>query len=267
MSALLAQTLSVYRVDAERLRELAPTHVVTQVQCEVCAVPLEDVEAALFGWTGARPRLIPLNPGSLEDVFGDIRRVAAALDAADRGERLVASMTERMSGIAERAAARGRRPRVATIEWLSPLMTAGNWMPELVAMGGGEDLFGESGRHSAWLTWKRLRAADPDVLLVFPCGFSLDRVEREIGLLTKLPGWADLSAVAADRVYLAEGNQFFNRPGPRLVETLEAVAEILNPEAFAFGHEGTGWRRWCDGNVRPGRPERRTSRDRGPMAG
>ena len=242
VSALLAQALSVYRVDAERLRQLEPTHVVTQVQCEVCAVSLEDVEEALSGWTRARPRLTPLNPASLADVFDDIRRVASALDADGRGVRLVARMRERMSAIAAAADVPGQRPRVATVEWLSPLMTAGNWMPEIIAMGGGEDLFGEAGG-SAWFSWEALRAADPDVLLVFPCGFSLERVQREIGLLTALPGWGGLSAVASGRVYLAEGNQFFNRPGPRLVETLEVVAEVLHPETFAFGHEGAGWRR------------------------
>jgi len=244
VSALLAQTLSVYRVDAERLRELEPTHLVTQVQCEVCAVSLEEVEEALGSWTvpTERPRLTALNPASLGDVFDDIGRVAEALGARDRGVRLIARLRERMERIAA-AAANLPRPRVATIEWLSPLMTAGNWMPELVEMAGGENVFGTAGEHSSWLSWEELRAADPNVLVVFPCGFSLDRVEREIGLLTSLPGWTGLSAVAASRVYLAEANQYFNRPGPRLAETLEILAEILHPEAFAFGHEGSAWKR------------------------
>jgi iron complex transport system substrate-binding protein len=241
VGALLSQALSVYCVDAQRLRELDPTHVVTQVQCEVCAVSLEEVEAALAGWSGMRPTLIALNPGSLSDVFGDIEHVAAALGAPDRGARLVRRLRGRMERIA--GAPRARAPRVATIEWLAPLMTAGNWMPEIVAMAGGEDLFGQAGRHSSWLSWEQLRAADPDVVLVFPCGFSLARVEREVGLLEALPGWSELSAARAGRVYLAEANQFFNRPGPRLAETLEIVAEILHPESFTFGHEGTGWRR------------------------
>lgn len=242
VSALLAQALSVYRVDAERLRELAPTHVVTQVQCEVCAVSLEEVEAALSGWVGEPPRLTPLNPASLADVFIDIERVAGALGAPERGRRLVARLTDRMAAIA--VASRERpRPRVATIEWLSPLMAAGNWMPELVEMAGGVDLFGAAGRHSAWLSWDTLRSADPDVLVVFPCGFPLERVQREVGLLTERPGWDDLSAVREGRVFLAEANQYFNRPGPRLAETLEILAEILHPGTFAFGHEGPGWTR------------------------
>ena len=181
MSALLTDALSVYRVDARRLRALQPTHVVTQVQCEVCAVSLEDVKGALAGWTGKRPALVALNPTSLSEVFEDMRRVAAALGAPARGLKLVARLAARMAKIAAASAALGERPRVATIEWLSPLMTAGNWMPELVTMAGGEDLLGRDGQRSAWLSWEQVRAADPDVVLVFPCGFPLARGRARVG--------------------------------------------------------------------------------------
>src|SRR5262245_54209984 len=167
---LLSESLSVYRVDAERLRELSPTHVVTQVQCEVCAVSLEEVERSLAGWTAARPSLVALNPGSLDDVFEDIGRVARGLGSPERGTRLAAGLRERMARTA-RAAAELERPSVATIEWLSPLMAAGNWMPELVAMAGGREVFGQAGRRSPWLEWEALRAADPEVVVVSPCGF------------------------------------------------------------------------------------------------
>ena len=243
VEALLAESLSVYRVDAALLAALEPTHVVTQVQCDVCAVSLGDVERALSGWAGARPALVALSPGRLADVLADIERTAAALEVPEAGAKLVERLSGRMETIARMASATRQRPRVATIEWLSPLMSAGNWMPELVAMAGGVNLFGEAGRHSPWLRWKALAAADPDVILVFPCGFSLARLEREIGLVTRRDSWNELNAVRAGRVYLAEGNQYFNRPGPRLAETLEIVAEILHPEAFAFGHEGSGWKR------------------------
>jgi iron complex transport system substrate-binding protein len=243
VEALLAESLSVYRVDTPRLRELSPTHVITQVQCDVCAVSLGDVEQALSGWTQARPALVALSPGCLADVFSDIERVAESLGAAGRGSDLAASLRRRMEAIARAARATGTRPRVATIEWLSPIMSAGNWMPELVAMAGGDNLFGREGQHSSWIDWSEIAAADPDVVLVFPCGFSLARLEREMALLTDLPGWNDLYAVRNGRVYLGEGNQYFNRPGPRLAETLEIVAEVLHPEAFAYGHEGKGWKR------------------------
>lgn len=242
VGALLSEALSVYRVDAERLRSLAPTHVVTQVQCDVCAVSLADVDAALAGWVGERPALVPLNPGSLADVFADVERVAGALGAPERGRRLVADLRARMDAIERRASALRSRPRVVTLEWLSPLMTAGNWMPELVRMAGGEDLLGPLDRHSEWLDWESVRQANPDVLIAFPCGFPLERVEREAVILASLPGWRELRAVRTGRVYIAEANQYFNRPGPRLAETLEILAEMLHPDVFAFGHEGSGWR-------------------------
>lgn len=240
VGARLSEALSVYRVDARRLRELGPTHVVTQVQCEVCAVSLAEVEEALAGWMGRRPALVAMNPGSLADVFEDVERVAGALGSGDRGARLVARLRERMEEIAE-AAPRRSPPRVATIEWLSPLMAAGNWMPEIIGMAGGENLFGSPGRHSPWLAWETLRAADPDAVIVFPCGLSLSRLREEAPSLEALPGWRDLSAVRRGRVFLADGHQLFNRPGPRLVETLETVAEILHPGRFGFGHEGRYW--------------------------
>ncbi len=243
VDALLAEDLSVYRVDASLLRKLSPTHVVTQVQCNVCAVSLEDVEQALLGWIDERPALVALNPGCLTDVFADMERVAQALGADERGVELAGRLRQRMDAVAAKARALGERPRVATIEWLSPLMSAGYWLPELITMAGGTDVFGTAGHPSSWLAWSDLAAANPDVILAFPCGFSLTRLEQEIGLLTDLPCWNDLSAVRLGRVYLADGNQYFNRPGPRLLETLEIAAEILHPKTFDFRHEGTGWKR------------------------
>ncbi|HTD52958.1 MAG TPA: ABC transporter substrate-binding protein, partial [Thermoanaerobaculia bacterium] len=158
---LLAESLSVYRVDVERLRHLAPTHVVTQVQCEVCAVSLDDVRAALADWSPPRPHLVALSSRDLGEVFRDIERVAAALGAPERATQLVDRMVNRMDAVAKKARDSTARPRVATIEWLSPLMAAGNWMPELIEMAGGENLFGRAGLHSPWLGWEELREADP----------------------------------------------------------------------------------------------------------
>lgn len=244
VEALLSRALSVYRVDADRPRILRPTHVVTQVQCDVCAVSLEQVERALAGWTGdPAPGVVPLTAATLEEIHDDVRRVAKALGVAERGERLVAAMRRRLADIADATRDVARRPRVATIEWLSPLMSAGNWMPELVEIAGGDNVFGERGRHSPWLERSDIAEADPDVIAVFPCGFSLSRTVTESPLLETLSGWRQLRAVREGRVYLCEGNQFFNRPGPRVVETAEILAEILHPARFSFGHEGTDWRR------------------------
>jgi iron complex transport system substrate-binding protein len=241
VKALLERSLSIYRVDGDRLRDLAPDLIVTQTQCEVCAVTPADVEAALAAWTGAKPRIVSLAANALTDIFADIRRVAAALGRPEHGEALVASLRGRMDAIAAQAALVGARPRVACLEWLDPLMAAGNWMPELVAMAGGENLFGAAGRHSPWMTWDDLTASDPDVILVLPCGFDIPRTQKELAALGPRAGWSGLRALREGRIFLCDGNQYFNRPGPRLADSLEILAELLHPDRFAFGHEGTGW--------------------------
>lgn len=241
LKSIVQEGLAVYRVDGELLRRLAPDVIVTQDQCDVCAVSLKDVEAAVCAWTDHAARIVSLAPGRLADVWADLKRVAEALGAPERGVALVGTIEARVAAVAERAAAAADRPRIACIEWIEPLMAAGNWMPELVALAGGVNLFGEAGAHSPWLDWRDLRDADPDAILVAPCGFDIARSRRDLPALETLPGWAALSAVRAGRVCIADGNQYFNRPGPRLVESLEILAEILHPDRMRFGHQGAGW--------------------------
>jgi iron complex transport system substrate-binding protein len=240
---IVGDALSVYRVDAGRLRELAPTVIVTQSQCEVCAVSQADVEAAVAIWLGARPRIVSLAPYALADVLDDLKRLAMALGAAERGELLAGHLRARMNAIASRTAAAATRPSVATIEWIDPLMAAGNWMPELVVMAGGENLFGAAGEHSPWLTLDELAAKDPDLIFVSPCGFAIPQTLEELPRLARDARWCSLRAVRDGRVFVADGNQYFNRPGPRIAESLEILAEIVHPELARFGHEGAGWRR------------------------
>jgi iron complex transport system substrate-binding protein len=241
---ILADALSVYRVDVELLRNLKPDVIVTQSQCEVCAVSIRDVEQAAAHWIdGPPPIIISLAPYSLGDVMADIQRVGTELGEPERAMKLVATLSQRMTTIEQTAAKAGRCPTVGCIEWLEPLMGAGNWMPELVTMAGGENLLGGAGEHSATMTFDRLLASDPEVLLLMPCGFDMQRTAAELDTLARQPGWTRLKAVREQQVYLTDGNQYFNRPGPRIVESLEILAEILHPRAFHFGHEGTGWRR------------------------
>ncbi|MCG3159381.1 MAG: Vitamin B12-binding protein [Acidobacteria bacterium] len=241
VKAILQEALSVYRVDAELLERLQPTHIITQSQCEVCAVSLKDVEEAVCQFTSSRPVIVSLEPNALADVWSDIRRVAAALNAPERGEELVTSLRKRMDKIAAKAQTATSRPTVACVEWIDPLMAAGNWMPELVEMAGGVNLFGEVGRHSPWMSWEDLAAANADVIFISPCGFDIARTLEETHLLTGRPEWKTLKAVRDARVFVADGNQYFNRPGPRLVESLEILAELLHPELFHFGYETEGW--------------------------
>ncbi len=238
---LVRDGLSVYRVDAERLRELAPSVILTQDQCEVCAASLADVEKALGEWIGARPKVVSLDPRTLGDVWGDMGRVAEALGAPERGRDLAERLAQRVAAVSERTQRIRERPSVACVEWIDPLMAAGNWMPELVALAGGRNLFGDPGSDSPWLDWETLRAADPDVIVVLPCGFDLPRTRAELPPLLAQPGWAELRAVENGRVYLTDGNQYFNRPGPRLAESLELLAEILHPDEFPPSHRGAGW--------------------------
>ncbi|SRR5579885_53740 len=238
---IVREALSVYRVDGGRLRDLKPDVIVTQSQCEVCAVSQNDVEAAVAQWLGARPQIVALAPYSLGDVLADMVRVAKALGDEHRGLDLVGRLRARMDTIRERAASAGALPTFACIEWIDPMMSAGNWMPELVAMAGGANLFGKAGEHSPWMTFEELAEKNPQVILVSPCGFSIARSRAELPALTRDPRWSGLRAVRDKKVFLADGNQYFNRPGPRIVESLEILAEILHPEIFRFGHEGRGW--------------------------
>ncbi len=239
----LTDSVSVYRVFADKLEALAPDLVITQAQCEVCAVSEKDVEAALCSFVSSRPKLVSLVPMALEDLYGDVMRVAEAADVPERGRMLVTHLRGRMDEIAGRAAKLPRR-KVAFVEWIEPLMSGGNWVPELVALAGGTCLFGEAGKHSPWMTLEALVAADPDVVVVAPCGFDLTRTRAEMAPLREAPAFRALRAVREGRVFLADGNQYFNRPGPRLVESLEILAEIVHPEVFHLGHEGAGWEQW-----------------------
>jgi iron complex transport system substrate-binding protein len=240
----LANALSVYEVFQGALDRLQPTHIITQTQCRVCAVSLEDVERALAASISSQPKLVALEPNALDDIWNDIRRVAASCSVSSKGEDVIANLRNQMRQISARAHSAVRRPRVACIEWHEPLMAAGNWVPELVELAAGENLFGRAGVHSPWLTWDELVAADPDIIISMPCGFDLERTRREMYWLVHGPGWPKLRAVEAGEVYLADGNQYMNRPGPRIVESLEILAEILHPRTFEPSLEGLAWQRW-----------------------
>src|SRR5260370_13394822 len=191
---IVADALSVYRVDAPKLRELGPDVIVTQSQCEVCAVSERDVEAAVEEFLCARPRIVSLAPYALDDVFTDMQRVADSLDAAPRGVELVAGLRRRLLTIAGIPRNTAHRPKVAIIEWIDPLMAAGNWMPQLVEMAGGKNLFGKAGEHSPWMKFEDLAAKDPEVMLVAPCGFNMTRTTADLPPLIANPRLERLKA-------------------------------------------------------------------------
>jgi iron complex transport system substrate-binding protein len=241
--AIVSEALSVYRVDADRLRELAPDFIVTQSQCEVCAVSESDVEGAVADWTGKHPRVISLNASNLEEVWNDIERVGEAVGMRDRAHEVTAELRQRVRSIRRQAAGAGYRPGVAAVEWIDPLMMAGNWIPEMIEIAGGHDLFGKPGEHSPAISLSALCTMNPEVIVIAPCGFSIERSLTDMPALANDRRWRALEAVQSGRVFVADGNQYFNRPGPRIAESIEIFAEMLHPTIFHFGHEGPGWQR------------------------
>lgn len=238
---LVTRGLSLYDVDVSLLRSLAPDLVVTQDQCAVCAVHLSEVEAALASWTGGDVKLVSLAPATLGDVFRDIVRLGEALGLPDRARQLTRELATRVSAVGEKTGDVASPPSVVCLEWIDPPMAAGNWMPELVQIAGGRCRLAEAGRRSASFAWPALHDADPDVVVVTACGFDLPRTRRETVPLGRHPEWLQLRAVREGRVFLTDGNAYFNRSGPRLVESLEMLAEMLHPDRFCFGHEDRGW--------------------------
>jgi iron complex transport system substrate-binding protein len=237
---ILADALSVYTVKREVIKELSPDVIITQAQCEVCAVSLPEVEQALENYLDKKARIISLQPNSLDGIFNDIKNVAEALNV-EAGERLLEDLNERVDIIRHKLKFMENKPTVACVEWLEPMMISGNWIPELVSIAGGTPILAQPGKHSPYVNWDKIRESDPEIILLMPCGFSIERTMREINILLEQPGFGDLKAVKNNRIYIADGNQYFNRPGPRIVDSVEILAEILHPKQFAFGYEGEGW--------------------------
>jgi iron complex transport system substrate-binding protein len=236
------KALSIYAIDVDKLQELRPDVIFTQTQCEVCAVSERDVTQAIAQLTGLQPLVVSLSPYRLQDVWEDVLRVGLALDKRDQAEALVERYQQRLTDLTIKTVALGPKPRVAVLEWLDPLMTIGNWTPELVAYAGGENIFGEVGRHSPRLTWEELQAADPDVIVLSPCGYTLERTMEDVPLLQKHSAWADLKAVRDGRVYAIDGNHYLNRSGPRLVESAELLGHVIWGERLGIPVDNNGWK-------------------------
>jgi iron complex transport system substrate-binding protein len=243
---LLSQALSVHAVDHGRLATLKPDLLITQLQYERCAVSPSDLEAAVRAGLPSQPAIVSMRPNQLVDLWADVRAIADALGVPERGVQLVTRLRARMRGIAERTRDRVR-PRVACLECIEPPIAAGDWTAELLAMAGAEDVLGHAGRHAGAIRFEQLAAADPDTIWVTPRGSDLARTRACLAPLTRHPGWLEMRAVRTGQVFLGDGSGLFHRPGPRVVETLECLAEALHPGAFRFGHEGVGWERFEPG--------------------
>jgi iron complex transport system substrate-binding protein len=221
----------VYDIDLDTLARLDPDLVVSQGICEVCAVDAVAVREAVAKLE-LDCEVLTTDPHSIGDVFSDIRRIGAATGTENRAERVVADRRERVREVERIAGTTTERPRVAVLDWTSPVMVAGHWIPEMVGMAGGSYELTDSGAVSRPVEWRAIREYDPETLVVAPCGFDLAQTTENIHDLTEREGWAELTAVCEDRVYAIDGHRYVNRPGPRLVESLEYLAGVIHPAAF-----------------------------------
>lgn len=221
----------VYRIDRESLAAADPDVVISQGICDVCAVDTVVVESAIEELE-LDCELMTTDPHSVDDILDDIEAIGDALGRADRAGELLASLRARIDGVAAAAAESPIRPTVAVLDWLEPPMVAGHWVPELVELAGGEYDLADPGDASTPREWDEIREYDPDIFVAAPCGFELDQTAENRTDLTEREGWSSLRAVRMNRAYAMDGHHLTNRPGPRVVETLETLAALLQPERF-----------------------------------
>lgn len=237
----LRSGLSIFEVDSQLLKQLQPDVILTQTQCDVCAVTPQEIETALVRDGETNPCVLDFRPTHLEHLFVDVHTIAMALHVAERGHELVISLRSAFEELRNSMAKRKSQPTVVCVEWFEPLMAAGNWIPELVEIAAGTNIGSEAGHHSPWFDWQQLLEADPQNIVLMPCGWNIARTRQESVALTNDVRWSQLSAVRNGRVFVTDGHQFFNRPGPRLLDSAQILAEILHPSGSKFGHHGKHW--------------------------
>lgn len=249
VKTLLADGEPLYGLDVQLLIQLRPDLIVTQAQCDVCAVRHQDVVETVRSTPALRDtKIVALNPQSIGDVLSDIHILGRATGRALHSEAVVAALAARIAAVRRRTERlkAAQRPRTACLEWIEPPMLAGNWTPELLDWAGGQCALTQPGRHSSYCTWEDIARFDPEVVVVLPCGFNLARSQEEAQSLTRLPAWSRLAAVRNNRVFVIDGNAYFNRSGPRLVDSLELLAHLLHPELIpkvASVPQGIAWQR------------------------
>jgi len=240
ISYLLRKALSIYEVDAKQLSELRPDIILTQNHCEVCAVSESDLDQSVRQALGADTEIISTSPTNLDSILSSFQQISDYLGVQERGRDLVREIQTRFDEI-EKRTEKQKSPTVVSIEWIDPLMTGGNWMPELIKTAGGINQLSAAGEHSEWIEWEAIQQADPDILLVVPCGYSIPQTLREMHTLENKNGWYDLKAVRNNAIYILDGDHYFNRPGPRLKESAEILARIFHPSLFKNGENSSGW--------------------------
>lgn len=235
---LWEQGVSLYEIDWERLRTLQPDLILTQAQCPVCAVSVTELEAGLANWPAPRPRVFAMAPQTLKQALEAALEIGRVLNRLQEAMVYIARAEKRLRQLRDflglhRRSDPASLPRVACIEWIDPLIVAGHWMPDVVEMAGGQAVLARAGQPSRVISWAELQDADPDVLLLMPCGFTVGQTARELPDLMQRPEWQMLRAVQQGRVYVLDGHAYFNRPGPRLYRSIELLAVCLHPKRLS----------------------------------
>ena len=248
INTILENSLSVYKVDIQKLKELDPDFIITQAHCEVCAVSFSEVKNIVNKYFNRKTKIIALKPNTLNDVFDDIKRVAKGLNIENESNnKLIENLKIRLKKIKNLSAIQKQKPSVACIEWIDPLMIAANWIPEMVEIAGGANILGKSGVNSHWIKFEEIIDQNPEIIIFIPCGFNIEKTKKELdNYIKKNNNIRSLKAYQNHKLFVADGNQFFNRPGPRLIESLEIFAEIIHPNIFDFNHKGVGWINYND---------------------
>ncbi len=243
VKSLLQNALSIYRINKNILEKLKPDVILTQSQCDVCAVSLTDVELVLKKKMGLDPLIISLQPQKLSNIWEDINLIAKSLGIGKKGLDLTSQIKDNIENL-KSSNNLEIKPSVACVEWIDPLMFAGNWVPEMVEIAGGRDLFGRIGMHSSWSTYNMLFENDPEKIILMPCGFNINKTVKEMGILTNMPNWKNLKAVKTENVFITDGNKYFNRPGPRILDSIKILIEIISNQKKNFGYKEKGWEKF-----------------------
>ena len=238
---LLQRGLSVYDVDASLLKSLSPEIIVTQAQCEACAVSLDQVQDIVSNWTLNQTEIISLEPNTLNEVWLSFDIIAKTMGAPESSSILKSEINERFKLLKDKLKGTGQKPTVLCIEWIEPIMVAANWIPELVGHAGGRNVMSVSGTDSRFCSWDEIKKTNPDIIIMMPCGFGIKRTFEDIHYLQNRKGWQELKAVKENKVFVVDGNQYFNRPGPRLVDSAEILAEVIHPEYFERKYPEDTW--------------------------
>lgn len=217
---------ALYSLEMETLQRLQPELIVTQALCDVCAVAEQEVNEAACSLLGS-PRVINLEPTCLEEVFDCIRAVGLAVGIEDRAAEVVAGLKARVRAVIDRSGSLSHRPSMMLLEWIDPPFSAGHWSPELVEMAGGREVIAVAGQRSTTVDWDTIVEADPEMLVIACCGFTVERTRQDLPILESYPGWSSLACVRNDQVHIVDGSAFFSRPGPRLVDSLEILSDLI----------------------------------------